>query len=77
MSTRGSHRIWHRQPFFWIGWLAGGLSSVFMVGLILLVSGVLPAWWTINAGYAVASAPPVVAALWAWRALRRRSAQER
>lgn len=64
---------WYRQPFFWVGWLAGGMVCPLAFGLTMTANGV-PYHWEINVGYALASFPPIIAA---WIAQRRQNTKMR
>jgi hypothetical protein len=74
MSTGGKQRFPYVQhPLFWIGWISGGMASVFAFGAAMIFAGQWPTTqWLINVGYGAATFPTVVALfLLHRRALRR------
>lgn len=73
MSTLRKPRWrWHREPYFWCGWAAGGNVAVAVYAVTLISTGTDPHWIE-YVGYAAATFPPVVAAYIAARSLRRQS----
>lgn len=75
MSTGGKQRFpWLQHPLFWIGWISGGMVSVFAFGAATDFAG---QWrttgWLINVGYAAATFPTIVGLFALHRRASRRS----
>lgn len=67
---------WYRQPFFWTGWLSGGMVSVVGYAIAQIATGTDPGLLS-NVGYAVASLPPIAAAVFGWWYLRKKGRELR